>query len=181
MKKHFARIIAGVLPIALLGACATTSEETAQSNTRPDEAVEARTTAAEPMADASAEPAQASKAMHALQDTSMLPSRRIIFFDFDKSDLRSEYRTVIRAHAEYLADNPRIRVRLEGHADERGTRDYNIALGERRGHSVLASLALNGVSKDRIETVSYGEERPLTTGHDESSWQRNRRVEIVYE
>lgn len=180
MKKHFARIIAGVLPIALLGACATTTEDAARSTAEPETA-ETRTAKPAQAANTSAATRQTPNKMQALQETSDLLSRRVIFFDFDKSDLKNEYRPVIRAHAEYLADNPRVQIRLEGHADERGTRDYNMALGESRGNSVLASLALHGISKARIKTVSYGEERPLTTGHGESSWQRNRRVEIVYE
>lgn len=107
-------------------------------------------------------------------------SRMVIYFDFDQSTVRSEFVDVINAHGRYLARNGDKRVRLEGHADERGSREYNIGLGERRAQAVRRMLKLQGVSDSQIATVSYGEERPVVDGHDETSWSRNRRVEIVY-
>lgn len=109
-----------------------------------------------------------------------LRDTRIIYFDFDRSDVRREDRAVVAAHAEWLADNPGQKVRLEGHADERGSREYNIGLGERRAQAVRQALMLSGVSGSQIETLSYGEERPAVRGSGEFSWQQNRRVEIVY-
>jgi peptidoglycan-associated lipoprotein len=105
---------------------------------------------------------------------------RTIYFDFDKDEVKAEYRDLVTAHARYLAANPKARVRLEGHTDERGSREYNIALGERRAQAVKQSLLLQGAGKDQAATVSYGEERPAATGSDEESWSLNRRVEIVY-
>jgi peptidoglycan-associated lipoprotein len=87
---------------------------------------------------------------------------------------------IIEAHGKYLANNPSFKVRLEGHTDERGSREYNLALGERRARSVEQLLKLQGVSANQIEIISYGEEMPSAFGHDESSWQLNRRVELVY-
>ena len=87
---------------------------------------------------------------------------------------------MLNGHAAYLAQNPGARIVLEGHADERGTREYNMALGERRGNSVSRYLVVQGVSVDAIEVVSFGEERPVNEGHDEASWSENRRVEIRY-
>ena len=107
-------------------------------------------------------------------------SRRIIYFDFDQSTVRPEFVDVINAHGRYLARNKSSSVRLEGHADERGSREYNIGLGERRAQAVRRMLKLQGVSDSQITTVSYGEERPVDEGHSESSWSANRRVEIVY-
>ncbi|EIJ42821.1 peptidoglycan-associated lipoprotein [Beggiatoa alba B18LD] len=108
------------------------------------------------------------------------PADRIVFFDYDRSDIRPEGRNLLEEHARFLSANPTAAVRLEGHADERGSREYNLALGERRAESVKRMLTILGVSADRLTTLSYGEERPLDLGNNESSWQRNRRVELVY-
>ena len=104
----------------------------------------------------------------------------IIYFDFDQSTIKAEFRTALNGHAAYLSQNPSASIVLEGHADERGTREYNIALGERRGNAVSRYLVVQGVSIDAIEVVSFGEERPVNAGHDSASWSENRRVEIRY-
>ena len=104
----------------------------------------------------------------------------IIYFDFDQSELRPEYADVLARHAAGLSNNSRTSVRLEGHADERGSREYNIGLGERRSQSVRRMLLIQGASSAQIATVSFGEERPAAFGSDEDSWQQNRRVEIKY-
>jgi peptidoglycan-associated lipoprotein len=109
-----------------------------------------------------------------------LLGKRIIYFDLDRSDIRADSQTIVAAHADYLAKNPGQKVRLEGHADERGSREYNIGLGERRGQSVRRALALQGVADTQLSTVSYGEERPTAAGSDEQAYAQNRRVEIVY-
>ena len=111
---------------------------------------------------------------------SALASQRVIHFDFDSSDIRTEYVDVIAAHGRFLAGNATVRVRLEGHTDERGSREYNIGLAERRAQTVRRALALQGVQETQIATVSYGEERPAAAGSDENAWSKNRRVEIVY-
>ncbi|XKG39550.1 peptidoglycan-associated lipoprotein Pal [Marinobacter sp.] len=109
--------------------------------------------------------------------------RRIttFYFDFDTAEIKSESRDVLAAHARYLANNPSQEVRLEGHADERGTKEYNLALGERRANAVARFLVVNGASRDQIETVSYGEEKPAVMGSGESVWSQNRRVEMIYQ
>ncbi len=109
-----------------------------------------------------------------------LGSQRVIYFEFDSSDIRSEFVDVIAAHGRFLAGNASIRVRLEGHSDERGTREYNIGLGERRAQAVKRALALQGVQEAQVATVSYGEERPAAAGSEENAYSKNRRVEIVY-
>jgi len=101
----------------------------------------------------------------------------VFYFDFDESTLTSATRAALDAQAAYLRGNEES-VRLEGHADERGTREYNLALGERRAKAVADYLAIQGVSRSRMEVVSYGEERPIALGSDESSWAANRRVEL---
>ncbi len=105
---------------------------------------------------------------------------RIIYFGYDQFDIKPEYEVILQAHAKYLSANPGARVRLEGHADERGSREYNIGLGEKRAQSVRNVLLLQGAVSDQIATVSFGEERPAVIGSDEEAWSLNRRVEIVY-
>lgn len=115
-----------------------------------------------------------------LDDPNSLLAKRVVYFDFDKSDIRGDFRDVIQAHAEYLASHSDVSVTLEGHADERGTREYNIALGERRANAVQRMLTLQGVSASQVRVVSYGEERPAALGHDEDAWGLNRRAEFIY-
>lgn len=104
----------------------------------------------------------------------------IVYFEFDKSDVQAQYTDQLAAHARYLAGNPGLRIRLEGHADERGSREYNIGLGERRAQAVRRILLIQGASSGQISTVSYGEERPANPGSTESAYAENRRVELVY-
>ena len=104
----------------------------------------------------------------------------MIYFEYDSSVLTDEGRFIVEAHAAYLANNPGMAVVLEGHADERGTREYNLALGERRG-TVIAELFQGlGIDPSAIRVVSYGEERAVALGHDDNAWAMNRRVEILY-
>lgn len=107
-------------------------------------------------------------------------AKRTIYFDFDSSEIKGEGTDIVAAHAKYLASNSGIHVRLEGNTDERGSREYNIGLGERRAQAVRRALLLQGASDAQISTVSYGAERPVDPGHDEAAWAKNRRVEIVY-
>ncbi|MCC7330159.1 MAG: peptidoglycan-associated lipoprotein Pal [Gammaproteobacteria bacterium] len=105
---------------------------------------------------------------------------RTVYFDFDSDNIKAEYREIVAGHGRYLAANPGVKVRLEGNTDERGSREYNIGLGERRAQAVKQALLLQGAAASQLTTVSYGEERPAATGSDEESWALNRRVEIVY-
>lgn len=105
---------------------------------------------------------------------------RVVYFEFDRSDIPTEHLNTLDAHAQHLINNPDLKIRLEGHADERGSREYNIGLGDRRAQAVRRILLFQGVSNDQISTVSYGEERPAVEGHNEEAWAKNRRVEIVY-
>jgi peptidoglycan-associated lipoprotein len=106
--------------------------------------------------------------------------QRVVYFDFDRADIKSEAAAILACHGKYLSDRPSAAITLEGHADERGSREYNLGLGERRGNAVGSALQANGGSAGQLTVVSYGEERPAAEGHDESSWSQNRRVEIVY-
>lgn len=107
-------------------------------------------------------------------------SKRTIFFMYDSSQVQQDFVSVIAAHAQYLTEHPSQRVVLEGHADERGSGEYNIALGEQRAQSVYRMMKSQGVSGSQLEIISYGEEKPVAHGMDEASWLLNRRVEIAY-
>jgi peptidoglycan-associated lipoprotein len=109
-----------------------------------------------------------------------LGQQRVIYFDFDRSDIKPEFVDVIAAHGRFAANNPSAKIRLEGHTDERGSREYNIGLGERRSQTVKRALLLQGVQEAQISTVSYGEERPAVSDTSEEAYAKNRRVEIVY-
>ena len=115
-----------------------------------------------------------------LNDPSSILSRRVIYFAYDQSTIEPEYFEILDAHSELLASNPNLTVRLEGHADERGSREYNVALSERRAQSVKQFMDLKGVDSEQNQTVAYGEELPVDPGHNEAAWSKNRRVEIKY-
>ena len=104
----------------------------------------------------------------------------IVYFDYDRAEIKPEFVPIVAAHAKFLNGSPQRKVRLEGHSDERGSREYNIGLGERRAQAVRRALMLQGVNENQITTVSYGEERPAVQGSDESAYGKNRRVELVY-
>ncbi|MHA7879179.1 MAG: peptidoglycan-associated lipoprotein Pal [Saccharospirillum sp.] len=174
-------IQAAVISIAvLLAGCASTDvEETSgaeetTTETGMDEGM-GDMTIEEEVAPIEAEPQEANSEFMDLLDQTM------VYFDFDQYNVRTEFRTVLNAHAMNLIANPNMTVVLEGHADERGTREYNLALGERRSKAVADYLMLRGVSEAQIDTVSYGEERPLALGSTEADYAENRRVEIVYQ
>ena len=108
------------------------------------------------------------------------PMMRSIYYAYDKADLTPESRKVVEANAEYLRQNPKLKVVVEGNADERGSAEYNVALGQRRADGVSKIMTLLGINSDRIETVSFGKEKPKVVGHDESAWSQNRRSDIVF-
>ncbi len=113
-------------------------------------------------------------------DTDACLRQRVVYFDFDQDTLRPEFQQIVACHAKYLVDRPEARVSLEGNADERGSREYNLGLGERRGNAVSSALQGAGGSASQLTVVSYGEERPTCTESNESCWSKNRRVEIIY-
>lgn len=113
-------------------------------------------------------------------ETNACLRQRTLYFDFDQALIRPEFQDAISCHAKYLNDRPNARVTLQGNADERGSREYNLGLGERRAQAVERALEAAGASSSQIEVVSYGEERPVCQAHSESCWQKNRRVDIVY-
>jgi peptidoglycan-associated lipoprotein len=106
--------------------------------------------------------------------------RKVIYFDFDKSEIKPEFAEIVTANAHNLTSHPKLKLKLEGNTDERGTREYNIGLGERRAQAVRRALMLQGVAETQLTTVSFGAERPAAEGDDEAAWAQNRRVELVY-
>ena len=116
----------------------------------------------------------------ALTDPTSPLSQRTIYFEYDSAEVSAEGREILAAHAAYLANNPGVNLVLEGHGDERGSREYNIALGERRAMAVRTLMLFLGALEDQLQTVSYGEEKPVALGHDEGAWRLNRRVELIY-
>ena len=115
-----------------------------------------------------------------LKDPNNILSKRSIYFEFDSFVVEDKYKAQIDAHAKYLSANRSAKVTLQGHTDERGSREYNIALGQKRADAVKRAMTLMGVQDVVIETVSYGKEKPKREGHDEAAWAENRRVDIVY-
>jgi peptidoglycan-associated lipoprotein len=115
-----------------------------------------------------------------LTDPNNILSKRNVYFDFDKFEVKDEYRALVEAHAKYLVSHPDLNVRVEGNADDRGSREYNLALGQKRAVAVKKLMNLYGVPDKQIETISYGEEKPKATGENEASWAENRRDDIVY-
>jgi peptidoglycan-associated lipoprotein len=131
-------------------------------------------------------PAQAAPAkesvveVNPLTDPNNILSKRSVYFDYNKFVIKPEFRALIEAHAKYLVDHPQASVKLEGNADERGSHEYNLALGQKRAVAVKTAMSVLGVSERQIETISYGMEKPKALGHDEASWAENRRADIVY-
>ncbi len=125
------------------------------------------------------EPALAPAAAPAPAPNPLL-AKRSIYYDFDSSVLKDEFKQIVEAHAENLAQNPSQKVTIQGNCDERGSREYNLALGQRRADSVKKMLLLLGVKDNQVDTVSFGKEKPRAPGHNEEAWQENRRSDIVY-
>lgn len=184
--------LVGVLGVSLVGCSSTpTNEDTAASNAAAEQAAADAAAAEQAAADAAAaEAAAAAKAaaeavptnadgMTAAELFDALQGK-VVNFEFDRSEVRSEFYDVIKLNADYMALNSDANITIEGHCDERGTREYNLALGERRANSVKNALVAEGVSPSRITVISYGEERPVNTAHNEVAWSKNRRAEFNY-
>ena len=165
--KNAVRILFSVLLVAGVAACAKKAVKPAQTATPP------QATDTKPMDDTG-------RYKVGDLDTDSCLRQRVVYFDLDRTEIKSEFSAQIACHADYLRQFPNARVTLEGHADERGTREYNLGLGERRGNAVQSAISAAGASMGQLNVVSYGEERPVDRGHDESAWAKNRRVEIVY-
>ncbi len=187
MNKQRAAAIALGLTVFMVGGCSTSPEKDAEDQTAgTEEEVE--------VTDVSIQAAEAGASGRVIEgqiggegwtggplaDQDSLLYTKTVFFGFDSSEVDAKYHDLLAAHAEYLADNPSITVRIEGHTDERGSREYNIGLGERRANAVRRLLEAGGAAPGQLSPVSYGEERPGALGQNEDAWALSRRVEIVY-
>ena len=171
MKTVWQLTLAMIIALTLT-ACKTTPEAVPEPTPEPEPTTDVDTKAAP-------DPHDYTDSRNFDNPESLL-SKRVIYFDFDKSTVRPEYRGIVSAHAAYTAAHSSARVTLEGHADERGTREYNLGLGERRGNAVMGLMSAQGARGSQLVVVSYGEERPTCRVSDDHCWSQNRRVEIVY-
>jgi len=173
-------IIATLAAAAVAAGCATTSEEQAPAGVEERAAKPPAPAPVEtkPIArvDLTSKPAAGSP----LKDPNNILSRRSIFYDFDKFEVKDEFRPLVEAHAKYLRENPGAKMLIQGNADERGSREYNVGLGQRRSDSVKRALTLLGAKESQIESVSLGEEKPVCTEHAEGCWAKNRRSDMLY-
>lgn len=178
--KILPKLLVVVLPVLIvLSGCETTGEAEDDQGAVAGGAAEATEAAATPASTPTAEAQPMEEAKKDPLEEGMLATR-VVYFEFDSSAIADSYMPLLQAHAEYLSSNSGTSITIEGHCDERGTREYNIALGERRADAVRRVLMANGVSANQIKVVSYGEERPALLGHDESAWSKNRRSELMY-
>ncbi len=179
-----------IAPFVFLTACSTTSDDSEGDDSGADVTVEDRTGDGSyegqtggyndsGMSDGTSINGQ-SQSGDPLSDPDSPLSVRTIYFEYDSITINSEGQSALNAHAEYLSLNPNQTLVLEGHTDERGTREYNLSLGERRAKAVADFLTASGVQGQQLEVRSYGEENPVALDHSESAWQLNRRVEILY-
>ena len=177
-------ILAAVSLAALLAGCSsspTQEQEPAGVEDRKPAATGADTQPVKKPAIASVDLTAGKKpAMSVLTDPNSILSKRSIFYDLDKYDVRDEFKTLVEAHARYLRDNPRAKILIQGNTDERGSREYNLALGQRRSEGVKRMMMLLGVKEDQIEAVSLGEEKPRAQGSSEEAWTQNRRSDILH-
>ena len=176
MKK----ILIGVLAALALAACSTTPKQEAAApvdeRTPGATAPGAATSGAQTGSVAGANQG----ARNPLKDPGSILSKRSVYFDFDAYAIKDDYKSLLEAHGKYLQANRNAHMTVEGNTDERGSREYNIALGQRRADAVKNMMQLLGATEAQIETVSFGKEKPKTEGHDEAAWAQNRRVEIIY-
>lgn len=175
------RLIASVLFVSLLAGCASKDVKPEQSGA----AVEDRT-ATKPAQPAPEQPSQARAATQSeiagnpLKDPNNILSKRSIYYEYDSSSIDEQYKPMVQAHSKYLQTNNNTKITVEGHCDERGSREYNLALGQRRAEGVKKAMSLLGVSGNQVTTVSYGKEKPKATGGNEAAWAQNRRSDFIY-
>ncbi len=177
MRKGLNSVLLLIFSVAFLAACEGTTGTTKDDSTVTSSGSDSSSSGS---ASTSATSSGSAWAGHPLDDPDSLLAKRTVYFDYDESVILDQDRAILEAHAQYLSQNPGAAVTLEGHTDERGTREYNLALGERRAVSVRQYMSLLGGSGQQLRTVSYGEEQPAAMGHNEEAWAQNRRVEIIY-
>lgn len=162
MSKRFFALLS-ITSVALLSACSSTKLDTQVTDAKP-----------------SAASAVANVVADHLNPNSAISKERSVYFDFDKFDIKADQASVVERQGKYLAANSGLKIRAEGNADERGGREYNLALGQKRAEAVVRGLKAYGVKDGQVEPVSFGSEKPKAQGHDEAAWAQNRRVDLAY-
>ena len=180
MRKGLKSFLLLIVSMSFLAACAGTTDTAKDDSTVAGSGSGSGSSSSSDSATTSATGSGSTWSGNPLDDPDSLLAKRTVYFDFDDSVILDEDRPILEAHAQYLSENPGAAVTLEGHTDERGTREYNLALGEQRAISVRQFMSLVGASGQQVRTVSYGEERPASLGNNEEAWAQNRRVEIIY-
>lgn len=175
MKKLLSVVLLG-----LLAACATEKAKEPVAETKSAPTAAAKDDASATTGAASSADTSSSKTVDPLNDPASPLAKRSVYFPFDVDAIQSDDKATIQAHGKYLSEHPGAKVRVEGNADERGSTEYNLALGQRRANNTKKALVLSGAKAAQIETVSYGEEKPRCTDHNESCWAQNRRADISY-
>ena len=163
MSKRFIALLS-IVSVALLSACSSTKLDNNVSDAKSSSPVSA----------------VASVVADHLNPNSLISKERSVYFDFDKFDIKADQAAVVERQGKYLASKAGLNIRAEGNADERGGREYNLALGQKRAEAVVRGLKAYGVKDGQVEPVSFGSEKPLATGHDEAAWAQNRRVDLAY-
>lgn len=165
-RKTFLRTLLPALTVALLAACSSTPDSSDLAS------VDATGTSGVPKLSAAA--------LAKLRDPNSPLSKRSVYFDYDQYDVKGEYKNQLQAHAKFIASEPNARVLIQGNTDDRGSREYNLALGQRRADAVKKQLVLMGAPESQIESVSLGKEKPKALGDNESAWAENRRADMLY-
>jgi peptidoglycan-associated lipoprotein len=185
MRAGFTPIIAALAAAMLIAGCGTTAEDPGTSTGAP--VTDASKPGATPGATGQGSPIATIDRTKPGAIGEVDPkvkqgvlARRSIYYDYDQFDIKDEYRGVVEAHAKYLRENPAARVLIQGNTDERGSREYNVGLGQRRSDGVKKMMVLLGARENQIESVSLGEEKPQADGHSEAAWSKNRRSDILY-
>lgn len=178
------RIILAVAASAILAACSSTPTKEQDGAAVEDRGAASASSQQKPQVQpggpTSKPLGQSSVSGNPLKDPANILSKRSVYFELDSNVVKDEYKPVVSAHARYLQQNRAAKMTIQGNADERGSREYNLALGQRRADAVRQAMQLLGAQAEQIETVSFGEEKPKAAGHDEASWAENRRADIVY-
>lgn len=172
------RVYLSLIVVGLLSACAS-EPTTTQTAAQVEDRTQAPKTTTQPADTRPLTPPV--QTVSPLKDPNNILSKRSVFYDYDSFDVKPEYKSMIESHGKYLADNPKAKVFLQGNADERGSREYNISLGSKRAEGVRKMLSVLGAKEEQMESVSFGEEKPRAECHDESCWSQNRRTDIVYQ
>lgn len=171
------KLLLSAILLGLLSACASTGDKDQSGVAVEDKSMGQKSGAGADAAGAK----QSTVAANPLTDPNNILSKRSVYFDLDSYSVKDEYKSMIEAHAQYLKQNGKAKAFLQGNCDERGSREYNIALGQKRAESVRKMMSVLGVPESQMETVSFGEEKPKSEGHDDAAWAQNRRADVVYQ